>query len=392
MGLLSAIQTNYQWGFKVPMKETFFSIGNTEQFFTRSIQVGSLIDNDYLLGDLMITMKENYHELLHDDSDNGKLPTLKKSRAFVDFDFPKGQDLNLLSNSNFRVYNEWSEYYTVSEAFIQVTYNFHFLNKIDVHDFEHRPGNFGLPIFNSDRDTNLDEWKQDNEIWCTTINSVNFVSASVFASSFDLQFGPKNQKWDSDNEILIDSPVVSGRPQRQIVIEPKGAVYFKILNFLRDPFELAFTRNLFVLRSRFIRRGLLLSNIEYTQWYVRFELTNTRSKRVSLFSDDDMKNEDYRIFSFVVPQQPRILMYEMIGTELLGFSPSFTSTPKWTFDFIKRFDNKLAEASFMGSVEGILLKVFGLPARFMRVYRKEKPLSGEKRKYLPFEFPSLGLY
>ena len=112
---------------------------------------------------------------------------------------------------------------------------------------------------------------------------------------------------------------------------------------------------------------------------------NITNESVDLFDDDNLDKQDYRIFSFVVPSQPRMLMYERFGKQLLDMDSNFTHKKYWTYDLVKKFDVKFnQDVQFKSRMENILKEVFGVPSTIARVYRKEKPSDGSKRKFIDF--------
>jgi hypothetical protein len=342
-GLYSMVQDAYS--FEVEDKQ------DKSRWLMKTHNVNSLIDNDYLLGDLIITLSSqtivSFRKLFDENSPRFEAKMLWRTTDI--------NDLFSFDNPNLKL-NQLS-----------VDYTLYTLDKVDVLDFNKRPGNFSTPIFNNDN--SLDEYKMITKEYEHVVQSFSLHSASLFAASFDMKF---------NFEMNIN---------RQITILPKGSIFFKVYGAFNEPFELAYTPFLFVLRSRYIRRNLRLVSIEPTQWYIIFEIANISDESVDFFDADNLADGDYRVLSFVVPSQTRMLMYTRIGQELLNLNSNFHLQEKWVFDMVEKYNSLYCvDVEFKSRLENILKEIFGVYSTIARVYRKEKPLDGSKRKNLEFSW------
>ena len=350
-GLYSAIQNSYSFEAKSE---------DNKEWVTKSIGIESLIDNDYLYGDIIITLSSGIVYFYNKSNSNLSLvdPIFEKVRGQAT------QHNSPMYSSSIRDLFKF-ENNPLHLTKLKIVYSLYLLEKVEVIDFTNRPGNFSSPIFNLDN--SLQEYRIFNSLdFEHVVQSFSLHSASLFAASFDLKFNFQNNN-------------------QQITAHPKGSLFFKVYGAFKEPYELAYTPNLFVLRSRFIRRGLRLFDVKYSQWHITFQLVNITNESVDLFDDDNLDKQDYRIFSFVVPSQPRMLMYERFGKQLLDMDSNFTHKKYWTYDLVKKFDVKFnQDVQFKSRMENILKEVFGVPSTIARVYRKEKPSDGSKRKFIDF--------
>ena len=165
-------------------------------------------------------------------------------------------------------------------------------------DFLNRPGNFDLPLFRYPAtEGNDDLLEKEKGIQTDSFNY--FINVSNYSLFFSSIFSAG-----------ADFKMILSKSQRQkATIQPRGSLFFLFENAIANYQQFYRSPHLFVLRSRYARKGLDISYKIVGTGSLTVEIINLTNKQINLFSEKQISNGDYRVFAFNIPKEIRLRLF-----------------------------------------------------------------------------------
>lgn len=165
-------------------------------------------------------------------------------------------------------------------------------------DFLNRPGNFDLPLFRYPATEGNDEsLEKEMGIYMDSFNY--FINVSKYSLLFSTIFSAG-----------VDFKMILSKTQQEkATIPPKGSLFFLFENAIANYQQFYRSPHLFVLRSRYARKGLDISYKIAGTGSLTVEIINLTNKQINLFSEKQISNGDYRVFAFNIPKEIRLRLF-----------------------------------------------------------------------------------